>query len=108
MKNNIKISALVIAHNEEKILASCLKNLVYADELVVVLDKTNDKSRIIAKKYRARVFEGNWNIEANRRNFGIKKCLGDWILEIDADEHASKDLFIEIRKKIKMLNQGIF
>ena len=49
MKNNIKISALVIAHNEEKILSSCLKNLIYADELVVVLDKTNDKSKVIAK-----------------------------------------------------------
>ena len=30
MKNNIKISALVVAHNEENKLASCLKNLVYA------------------------------------------------------------------------------
>ncbi len=108
MKNNIKISALVIAHNEEKKLSSCLKNLVYADELVVVLDKTNDKSKVIAKKYGARVFEGNWNIEANRRNFGIKKCLGDWILEIDADEHASKALFTEIRKKIKNSEPGYF
>ena len=43
MKNNIKISALVVAHNEENKLASCLKKLVHADELVVVLDKTNDK-----------------------------------------------------------------
>ena len=40
MKNNIKISALVVAHNEENKLANCLKNLVYADELIVVLDKT--------------------------------------------------------------------
>ena len=100
MKNNIKISALVVAHNEENKLASCLQKLVYADELVVVLDKTNDKSDIIAKKFGAKVYKGSWHIEANRRNFGIKKCLGDWILEIDADEHVPKQLFTEVRKKI--------
>ena len=32
MKNNIKLSALVTAHNEENKLASCLKKLDYADE----------------------------------------------------------------------------
>ena len=48
----------------------------------------------------AKIYKGIWNIEANRRNFGIKKCLGDWILEIDADEHVPKQLFTEIRKKI--------
>ena len=77
MKNNIKISALVVAHNEENKLSDCLKNLVYADELVVILDKTNDRSDIIAKKYGARIYKGSWDIEANRRNFGIKKCKGD-------------------------------
>ncbi len=108
MKNNIKISALVVAHNEQDKLASCLKKLIFADELVVVLDKTNDKSDIIAKKFGARVFKGNWNIEANRRNFGIKKCTGDWILEVDADEHVSKELFNEIRQKTKNTEPGYF
>ena len=108
MKHNIKISALVIAHNEEKKLASCLKNLIYADEIVVVLDKTNDRSNIIARKYGAKIYRGNWYVEANRRNFGIKKCSGDWILEIDADEHVPKGMFSEIRKKIKNTEPGYF
>ena len=107
MNNNIKISALVVAHNEENKLSDCLKNLVYADELVVVLDKTNDKSEIIAKKFGAKVFKGSWNIEANRRNFGIKKCR-----RLDfrnrCDEHVPKQLFTEIRKKLKMLNLVTF
>lgn len=108
MKNNKKISALVVAHNEEKKLASCLKKLVHADELVVILDRTNDKSKKIAKYFGAKVFEGKWKIEADRRNFGIQKCLGDWILEIDADEHVPKELFAEIRIKIKNASPGYF
>ena len=102
MKNNIKISALVIAHNEENKLASCLKKLVYADELVVVLDKTNDKSDIIAKKFGAKVYKGSWNIEGERRNYGIKKCKGPWILEVDADERVSIELQKEIIKTINL------
>lgn len=108
MKNNQKISALVIAQNEEKKLDSCLKKLLYADELVVVLDRTTDRSKQIAKKYNARIFTGSWKIEADRRNFGLKKCLGDWILEVDSDEHVSKKLFLEIKKKIKNSQPGYF
>ncbi len=108
MNNNKKISALVVAHNEEKILAECLKRLVYADELVVILDRTNDKSKFIAKKYNAKVYEGEWPVEADRRNFGITKCKGDWILEIDADEHVPEEMFAEIRNKIKNTAPGYF
>ena len=39
-----KISALVVAHNEEDQLAECLECLAFADELVVVLDKCTDGS----------------------------------------------------------------
>ena len=38
-KKNIKLSALVVAHNEEKNLDACLSNLKLADEIVVVLAK---------------------------------------------------------------------
>ena len=50
MKSDIILSTLVVAHNEEKILGSCLEKLKYSDELVVVLDKTTDNSKAIAKK----------------------------------------------------------
>jgi len=33
-----KLSALVVAHNEEKQLADCLETITFADEIVVVLD----------------------------------------------------------------------
>ncbi|MDC0651671.1 glycosyltransferase family 2 protein [Alphaproteobacteria bacterium] len=108
MKKNIKLSTLVVAHNEEKILSSCLKKLKYSDELVVVLDRTTDNSKIIAKEYEAKVYEGSWKIEAERRNFGIKMCKGDWILEIDADEHVPKELFLEIRKVIEHSVPGYY
>ena len=47
MKN---ISALIVAHNEEKNLPLCLASLSDIDELVLILDKTTDNSNNIAKK----------------------------------------------------------
>jgi len=94
------LSALIMVHNEEAILELCLKKLIFCDEIVIVLDKSIDKSKKIAEKFTKNIFEGSWEYEGERRNFGIKKCTSDWILEVDSDEHISKDLANEIRKNI--------
>ena len=84
------LSVLIVVHNEEQQLERCLKNISFGDELVVILDKCTDKSKQIAKKFTKKIFSGSWEIEGDRRNFGIKKCNCDWILEIDADERIPK------------------
>jgi len=94
-----KLSVLVVAHNEEAILADCLDRLTFADELIIVLDKCTDGTRDIALKYtdEANLIEGSWDLEGPRRNIGIAACSGDWVLEIDADEHVPAELADEIR-----------
>jgi len=95
-----KLSALVVAHNEEKRLPACLSHLTFADEIVVVLDKCTDGSRDIALAHGARIVEGRWDIEGDRRNTGIQACSGDWVLEVDADEHVPPALAEEVRRTI--------
>ena len=92
----MNVSALVVAHNEEKQLAECLAQLKFAGEIVVVLDKCTDRSREIALQFGAKILEGDWDIEGHRRNAGIAACSNDWIFEIDADERATEDLGNEI------------
>lgn len=98
----MKLSALVVAHNEEKRLPSCLERLRFADEIVVVCDKCTDGTKSIAESFGAVVVEGSWDIEGDRRNTGITSCSGDWILEVDADEHVPETLAVEIRKVIEI------
>jgi hypothetical protein len=62
-----------------------------------VLDRTTDGSRIVAEKHGAKIVEGAWAVEGDRRNEGITACAGPWILEIDADEIVPADLAAEIR-----------
>lgn len=99
-----KISALVIVHNEENILSSCLEKLHFCNEIVIILDKCSDQSKNIASNYTHLIYEGSWQYEGDRRNFGIEKCKSNWIIEIDTDEHISKSLANEILEKINNNN----
>ena len=102
------ISALVVAHNEETQLAECLKRLSFADQLVVVLDKCTDDSKLIASSFTEHLIEGNWDLEGDRRNVGIQACDSDWILEVDSDERVSTLLANEIKEAIEQTEAGYF
>src|SRR5215467_9827313 len=103
-----RLSALVVARNEAGRIAPCLERLAFADEVVVLLDRSTDRSGEIARARGARVVEGAWSVEAERRNAGIDACTGDWILEVDADEWATPPLAAEIRAAIASARPGYF
>ncbi|MGE0717935.1 MAG: glycosyltransferase family 2 protein [Alphaproteobacteria bacterium] len=92
-----RVTALVVARNEAAQLGDCLAPLSFADEIVVVLDRTTDSSHEIALRFDARVVQGEWEREGDRRNAGIAACTGPWIVEVDADERVSPALATEIR-----------
>ena len=95
-----RLSALIVARNEEDRLPACLASVAFADEVVVVLDRTTDASGAIARAAGSVVIEGAWDIEGDRRNAGIAACTGDWILEVDADEVVEPELARAIRDVI--------
>lgn len=97
----MKLSALIVARNEEARLPACLSAVSFTDEIVVVLDRTTDGSRAIAEKQGAKVIEGAWTVEGDRRNAGIAACAGPWILEVDADEIVPPELAAEIRATVQ-------
>lgn len=103
-----RLSALVVVHNEDEQLAECLEHLAFADELVVILDRCTDGSKAIAERSGARIVEGAWPLEGDRRNLGIDTCRGRWILEIDADERVDPPLAEEIRKVVTENEDGYF
>ncbi|MEQ8320129.1 MAG: glycosyltransferase family 2 protein [Rhodospirillales bacterium] len=96
-----KLSALVVAHNEEAQLEACLSRLRFADEIVVVLDRCTDASKSIAEKHGARILEGAWPIEGDRHDAGIEVCSGPWVLEVDADEWIGPELAAEIQTVVR-------
>jgi glycosyltransferase involved in cell wall biosynthesis len=91
-----KISAVIVAHNEEKKIADCLRSLSFADEIVVVLDKCTDQTKKIVLEFTNKIIEGSWKIEGARRNVALNSVSHEWIFEIDADERVSPELAQEI------------
>ena len=98
----MSISALIVARNEEKKIKKCLSSLNFVDEIVVILDRSTDKTLKICKTFSNKIFTGKWTCEGERRNFGIEKCSSEWIFVIDADEIISNDLSLEVKKKIRL------
>jgi glycosyltransferase involved in cell wall biosynthesis len=100
-----KISAVIVAHNEEKKITNCLESLNFVDEIIVVLDKCSDKTKQIVEEYinktkPGKIIEGSWNIEGARRNVALNNASNNWILELDADERISTELAREIMSEI--------
>jgi glycosyltransferase involved in cell wall biosynthesis len=102
------LSALVVARNEEARLEVCLSRLKFADEIVVLLDRSSDDSAAIALRCGAKLVEGAWELEGPRRNAGIAACRGDWILEVDADERPSAAFAAAVRAAIAAAQDGYF
>jgi glycosyltransferase involved in cell wall biosynthesis len=95
-----RLSAVIVADNEEAQLGDCLASVAFADEIVVLLDRCTDRSREIAGRHTNRILEGAWPREAARRNDAVAACTGEWIFEIDADERVTPELAAEIRAVI--------
>ena len=106
MKNQLSI--LLVVSNEEKQILQCLKTIQFANEIVIILDKCTDNSESIARKFTNKIFKGSWEIEGDRRNFGISQCSHEWIFEIDADERVSPALQKEIKYIINNTDRDFF
>jgi glycosyltransferase involved in cell wall biosynthesis len=98
--SSLRLSAFICAHNEAKNIEACLKDLAFVDEIVVLLDRCTDETRMIAEKTGATILEGAWPIEGERRAAAQAACHGRWIFEVDADERVSPALAQEIIKVI--------
>ena len=103
-----ELSALVVVHNEEDDLETCLRHLHFVDEIVVLLDRCTDGSKAIAGRFAHKIIEGAWEFEGERRNTGIDACKGPWIIDADADEWISDSLAAEIRATIENTPYDIF
>lgn len=106
LNKKTKLSALVIAHNEEQQILDCLSSITFADEIIVILDKCNDNTKKLASQVTSLIFEGSWDLEGDRRNFGISVCNFDWILEVDCDERVTTSLAEEIMRSIERVESG--
>lgn len=93
----MKISATIVALNEEQNLPRTLAKLGFCDEILVVDSGSSDRTVEIARSFGARVVHQDWLGYAAQKNFAAEKASHDWILSLDADEELSDPLAESIR-----------
>jgi glycosyltransferase involved in cell wall biosynthesis len=92
----VKISAVIIAFNEEEKIADAVKSIAWADEILIVDSESADRTREIAESLGARVLLKKWQGFSLQKQFAADSAAHDWIFSLDADECVSADLKNEI------------
>ncbi|AMV39847.1 glycosyltransferase family 2 protein [Planctomyces sp. SH-PL62] len=96
-----RITALIVARNEEANLPGCLASVSFAHERIVVVDPSSEDDTLgVARRLADVVLVRRFDDFASQRNAGRVAGSGDWILSIDADERATPELADEIRRTI--------
>lgn len=95
------ISVIIPTKNEEQNIAQCIKSVKKSgvrsqesEEIIVVDNKSTDRTTEIAKKLGAKVFQAGPERSA-QRNFGAKKATGNYLLFLDADMELEKEVISE-------------
>ena len=58
--SDVKLSLLIVAHNEEQQIADCITSGAFADEIVVLLDRSTDETGVIAERLGAKLVKVGW------------------------------------------------
>ena len=99
MVESIKISAVIIAFNEEENIGRCLQSVTdVVDEIVVVDSNSTDRTREICRHQAARVIQHSFTGHVEQKNYAMQQAANDFILSLDADEVLSDDLKQSIQR----------
>lgn len=98
----MKLSVVISAYNEEKLIKECLESVKWVDEIIIVDNQSTDGTKEIAKRFTSNIFvrENNPLMLNLNKNFGFTKAKGNWILSLDADERISNESKKEIQEVI--------
>ena len=107
----MKVSIIVPAFNEEKLIAESLRCISaaraalsargWASELIVCDNNSSDRTLELAQAGGARVVFEPINQIARARNKGAEVATGDWLLFIDADSQPTSELFADMANAIQ-------
>ena len=96
-----KISLLILAKNEELNVKECIESCPFADEIIVIDDNSDDKTKEIAESLGAKVINRSMNGDwGGQQTFAIQQASCELIFFIDADERCTPELSTEIKNTV--------
>lgn len=101
MTNQVKlpISVIIITKNESDIISESLSSVIeWVDEVILIDSFSDDGTDVIAKNMGAKVIQREWPGYGPQKRYAEDQAKNDWILNIDADEIVTSELFNEIQR----------
>ncbi|MFC0179366.1 glycosyltransferase family 2 protein [Thorsellia kenyensis] len=103
-EKTVKLSVILIMHNEAHNIEDCLNSVSFADEIIIVDSGSQDDSVKIAEANGAKVIYQPWLGFGPQKNVALSHASHEWVLSIDADERVTPALADEIRDIIQIDN----
>jgi glycosyltransferase involved in cell wall biosynthesis len=106
--NRPRVSAAIIALNEERHLPELLPRLAWADEIVLIDSGSDDATVAIARAFGCRVEVRTFDNYCLQRNRALELATGDWVLSIDADERPVEGFAAEVHSRLRATRASAF
>lgn len=94
------LSVIILTKNEEKNILDCLETVLWADQIIIVDDNSEDRTLEIAKSQNIKHLEiVRSNLQADfsrQRNYVLSQAKHEWVMYVDADERVTDGLRREI------------
>jgi glycosyltransferase involved in cell wall biosynthesis len=85
-----KVSAYVIAYNDELNMRACLESVGdWAAELIVVDSHSSDRTADIAQEFTDKVYQVDFQGFGALWNQAVSYCSHEWIFSLDTDERMT-------------------
>lgn len=114
MANNLSsnsvapITALIIARNEEKMIANCIETVRWCKEVLVLDNGSSDSTPQLAEELGARVVHYQTHNFATLRQEILKHAKTEWIFYLDADERVTPELAQEVIVQLETTSASAF
>lgn len=90
--NAPQVTAIIIARNEEKMIANCIETLRWCSEIIVLDTGSDDRTAELAERLGATVKKAKGTNFSDWRNEAAQGIKTEWVLYIDADERVTPAL----------------
>ncbi len=107
----MKLSIVIPAYNEEKLLPRCLESVFtairkqaspeWSAEVIVTDNNSTDRTAELARAAGARVVFEPVNQISRARNAGARMATGDWLLFVDADSILDAAVLGDLLRRIR-------
>lgn len=90
------ITAVIIAKNEQEMIANCIETVRWCDQVLVIDNGSIDETATLAENAGAKVISFKSDDFSRTREVALKHVKTDWIFYLDADERVTPRLYQEI------------